>query len=288
MQMRHFSSESRFFVCLSTSDQQRSLPAQDVNPSSDDAQLTVTARPSIQITRVCVHVTVLRVGEQPLQQLDVVEHRACRFWHTVWYLTTSKQSVPGQSVAVSVSPCVVPKEGAHTRSRPGARDACPGVHNRVYLCGEHKVYCERLHVREHHRMRRECKDCGGSAFCQNQSIRLECRDCGGSALCEHQRRRSECTKPKYANRNMPNHCLHHGGGMINVPPGVYARRSSSSALLARSPESEEFFRLTGQLAQPDQGHVFSKRATFSAGIRSKVGKITADGAGRQRGKGGRV
>jgi hypothetical protein len=47
---------------------------QDVKASSNDAQLTVAARPAIQITRVCVHVTVFRVGEQPLQHLDVVEH----------------------------------------------------------------------------------------------------------------------------------------------------------------------------------------------------------------------
>jgi hypothetical protein len=36
-------------------------------------------------------------------------------------------------------------------------------------------------------------------------------------------------------------------------------------------ESEEFFRLTGQLAQPNQDYVFSKRATFFNGLKSKVG-----------------
>ena len=40
-------------------------------------------------------------------------------------------------------------------------------------------------------------------------------------------------------------------------------------------ESEEFFRLTGQLAQPNQDSVFSKRAAFFNGLKSKVGHIMA-------------
>ena len=40
-------------------------------------------------------------------------------------------------------------------------------------------------------------------------------------------------------------------------------------------ESEEFFRLTGQLAQPNQDYVFSKRAAFFNGLKSKVGHIMA-------------
>ena len=35
-------------------------------------------------------------------------------------------------------------------------------------------------------------------------------------------------------------------------------------------ESEEFFRLTGQLAQPNQDYVFSKRAAFFNGLKNKV------------------
>ena len=38
-------------------------------------------------------------------------------------------------------------------------------------------------------------------------------------------------------------------------------------------ESEKFFRLTGQLAQPNQDYVFSKRAAFFNGLKSKVGHI---------------
>ena len=38
-------------------------------------------------------------------------------------------------------------------------------------------------------------------------------------------------------------------------------------------ESEEFFRLTGQLAQPNQDYVFSKRAAFFNGLKNKVGHI---------------
>ena len=35
-------------------------------------------------------------------------------------------------------------------------------------------------------------------------------------------------------------------------------------------ESEEFFRLTGQLAQPNQDYVFSKRAAFFNGLKIKL------------------
>ena len=40
-------------------------------------------------------------------------------------------------------------------------------------------------------------------------------------------------------------------------------------------ESDEFFRLTGQLAQPNQDYVFSKRAAFFNGLTNKVGHIMA-------------
>ena len=40
-------------------------------------------------------------------------------------------------------------------------------------------------------------------------------------------------------------------------------------------ESEEFFRLTGQLAQPNQDYVFSKRAAFFNGLKNKAGHIMA-------------
>ena len=40
-------------------------------------------------------------------------------------------------------------------------------------------------------------------------------------------------------------------------------------------ESEEFFRLSGQLAQPNQDFVFSKRAAFFNGLKNKVGLIMA-------------
>ena len=40
-------------------------------------------------------------------------------------------------------------------------------------------------------------------------------------------------------------------------------------------ESEEFFRLTGQLAQPNQDYVFSKRAAFFNGLKKKMGNIMA-------------
>ena len=40
-------------------------------------------------------------------------------------------------------------------------------------------------------------------------------------------------------------------------------------------ESEELFKLTGQLAQPNQDAVFSKRAAFFNSLKSKVGHIMA-------------
>ena len=40
-------------------------------------------------------------------------------------------------------------------------------------------------------------------------------------------------------------------------------------------ESEEFFRLMGQLAQPNQDYVFSKRAAFFNSLKNKVGHIMA-------------
>ena len=40
-------------------------------------------------------------------------------------------------------------------------------------------------------------------------------------------------------------------------------------------ESEEFFILTGQLAQPNLDYVFSKRAAFFNGLKNKVGHIMA-------------
>jgi hypothetical protein len=40
-------------------------------------------------------------------------------------------------------------------------------------------------------------------------------------------------------------------------------------------ESEELFKVTGQLAQPNQDSVFSKRAAFFNSLKSKVGHIMA-------------
>ena len=43
-------------------------------------------------------------------------------------------------------------------------------------------------------------------------------------------------------------------------------------------ESEKFFRITGQLAQPSQDYVFSKRAAFFNGLKKKVGHIMSRAA----------
>ena len=46
-------------------------------------------------------------------------------------------------------------------------------------------------------------------------------------------------------------------------------------------ESEELFKLTGQLAQPNQDAVFSKRAAFFNSLKSKVGHIMAKASALQ-------
>ena len=40
-------------------------------------------------------------------------------------------------------------------------------------------------------------------------------------------------------------------------------------------ESEEFFKLAGRLAQPNQNYFFSKRAAFYNGLKNRVGDIIA-------------
>jgi len=48
---------------------------------------------------------------------------------------------------------------------------------------------------QHQRQRSQCKDYGGSAFCEHQRIQSQSKDCGragGGGFCEPQRRRSQC------------------------------------------------------------------------------------------------
>ena len=67
--------------------------------------------------------------------------------------------------------------------------------------------------------------------------------------------------------------------MSEVRWTALAWQLGSIPVLAPS-ESEEFFRLTGQLAQPNQDYVFSKRAAFFNGLKNKVGHIMARASAR--------
>jgi hypothetical protein len=44
---------------------------------------------------------------------------------------------------------------------------------------------------EHHRIRSQCKECGGSSICEHGRVRSQCKECGGPSICEHGRERSQ-------------------------------------------------------------------------------------------------
>ena len=68
---------------------------------------------------------------------------------------------------------------------------------------------------------------------------------------------------------------------ISLPPAVISTSGRIDAEVLRllfyhaHRESEEFFRLAGQLAQPNQDSVFSTRAAFFDSLKNKVGHILA-------------
>ena len=45
---------------------------------------------------------------------------------------------------------------------------------------------------EHGRQKCRCKECGGVSFCEHGKIRISCRECGGSQICEHEKQKSRC------------------------------------------------------------------------------------------------
>ena len=45
---------------------------------------------------------------------------------------------------------------------------------------------------EHGRRRSQCKECGGSQICEHGRERTRCKECGGGSICEHGRRRYRC------------------------------------------------------------------------------------------------
>jgi hypothetical protein len=75
---------------------------------------------------------------------------------------------------------------------------------------------------------------------------------------------------------------HNSTRLPGLGKGVRAQHYHLTTCVAnprhRVPESEELFCHTGQLAQPNQDYVFSKRAAFFNGLKCKVGHIMAKAA----------
>jgi len=67
---------------------------------------------------------------------------------------------------------------------------CPHGKTRKYNCKEcgGSAYCD------HGKQKRYCKECGGSAYCEHGKEKSYCKECGGSAYCEHGKRKSLCKK----------------------------------------------------------------------------------------------
>ena len=40
---------------------------------------------------------------------------------------------------------------------------------------------------EHNRIKKDCKECGGSGICEHNRRKRNCKDCGGSGICVHNR-----------------------------------------------------------------------------------------------------
>ena len=45
---------------------------------------------------------------------------------------------------------------------------------------------------EHGKLKRQCRDCGGSGVCIHGRIKSQCKQCGGKAICQHGRIRRRC------------------------------------------------------------------------------------------------
>jgi len=86
---------------------------------------------------------------------------------------------------------------------------------------------------------------------------------------------SRCAKQEKVNKYQHTYANNHS---ISFLPAIFSTSGRIDAEFLRLlfyRESEKFFRLTGQLAQPNQDYVFSKRAAFFNGLKSKVGHIMA-------------
>ena len=52
--------------------------------------------------------------------------------------------------------------------------------------------CKGSSICEHDKIRNSCRECNGSAFCEHDKIKSICRECKGSRICEHDKIRSRC------------------------------------------------------------------------------------------------
>ena len=88
----------------------------------------------------------------------------------------TKKGVKRKRAPRPKGPC---EHGVKYRSTCKVCSACP--HGKRALGARSGV--SRVHSR-----RSQCKECGGSAFCEHGRQRSKCKECGGSGICEHGRR----------------------------------------------------------------------------------------------------
>ena len=54
--------------------------------------------------------------------------------------------------------------------------------------------CGGSSICSHGKHKQYCKECGGSAFCSHGKRRAECKECGGSSICSHGKHKRYCKK----------------------------------------------------------------------------------------------
>lgn len=52
--------------------------------------------------------------------------------------------------------------------------------------------CGGASICEHNKLRYRCKECGGVSICEHGRQKTRCKECGGGSICEHNKRRSDC------------------------------------------------------------------------------------------------
>ena len=54
------------------------------------------------------------------------------------------------------------------------------------------IDCNGTSVCEHKKLKWKCKDCGGVSICEHNRYKSRCKECKGGFICEHDKRRSDC------------------------------------------------------------------------------------------------